>query len=82
MSQNNLLMQLQSDSLDQNVERGTIIETTGLGAAYLAGLGSGIFRSLKDLEGIWKLDRKFTTNKESLLMSEEWHRAVDASTNY
>lgn len=82
MSQNNLLMQLQSDSLDQNVERGTIIETTGLGAAYLAGMGSGIFRSLKDLEGIWKLDRKFTTNKESLLMSEEWHRAVDASTNY
>ena len=82
MSQNNLLMQLQSDSLNQNVERGTVIETTGLGAAYLAGLGSGIFRSLKDLEGIWKLDRKFTTNKESLLMSEEWHRAVDASTNY
>lgn len=82
MSQNNLLMQLQSDSLDQNVERGTVIETTGLGAAYFAGLGAGIFDSLEDLEGIWKLDRKFTTNKESMLTSVEWHRAVSASTNY
>lgn len=62
MNPNYLLMQLQSHSLDQNVERGTIIKTTGLGADYLAALGSGIFKYLKDLEGTWKLDRKFATN--------------------
>ena len=81
MSQNNLLMQLQSDSLDENVERGTVIETTALGAAYFSGLGAGIFSNLTDLEGIWKLDRKFTTNKESALISEEWHRAISALTH-
>jgi glycerol kinase len=82
MSQNNLLMQLQSDSLGQNVERGKVTETTALGAAYLAGLGAGIFANLQSLGGIWELDRKFTSEEKSTLSSDSWHRAVKATENY
>jgi glycerol kinase len=82
MSQNNLLMQLQSDSLGQNVERGKVTETTALGAAYLAGLGAGIFSNLQSLGGIWELDRKFTSEEKSTLSSDSWHQAVKASENY
>jgi glycerol kinase len=82
MSQNNLLMQLQSDSLGQSVERGKVTETTALGAAYLAGLGAGIFANLQSLGGIWELDRKFTSEEKSTLSSDSWHHAVKASENY
>lgn len=78
MCQNNLLMQLQANSLDQTVERGTVLETTGLGAAYLAGIGSGIFKSFDDLEGLWKLAREFSSEGDSKLPSDAWHRAVAA----
>jgi glycerol kinase len=75
-------MQLQSDSLGQNVERGNVTETTALGAAYLAGLGAGIFDNLESLGGIWSLDRKFSSEENSNLSSDSWHAALRASANY
>ncbi|MEY4451603.1 MAG: hypothetical protein RLZZ380_724 [Actinomycetota bacterium] len=82
MCQNNLLMELQANSIGQRVERGKIIETTCLGAAYLAGLGAGIFESQNDLASIWKIDRDFEAVEGSKLPSEAWRRAVVATANF
>lgn len=56
---NNLLMQMQSDYLGVRVIRPRMIETTALGAAYLAGLGVGLWSDLESLNQIWEVDRTF-----------------------
>jgi glycerol kinase len=76
---NNLLMQFQSDILDVNVIRPRIIETTALGAAYLAGLAVGFWRSQDDIQNYWVADKSFTpamptTHREQLVNG--WERAV------
>ncbi|WP_151082716.1 glycerol kinase GlpK [Nocardioides cynanchi] len=58
-SANDLLCQLQSDQLGVAVERPEIVETTALGAAFLAGLGVGVWGSTDDLRETWQLDRRF-----------------------
>ena len=58
-SANDLLCQLQSDQLGVAVERPEIVETTALGAAFLAGLGVGVWDSTDDLRETWQLDRRF-----------------------
>ncbi|MDP9101957.1 MAG: glycerol kinase, partial [Actinomycetota bacterium] len=58
-SANNLLCQLQADQLDVPVRRPQLLETTALGAAFLAGLGSGVWSSPDELAGSWLLDREF-----------------------
>jgi glycerol kinase len=79
MVTNDWLLQFLADVLDTPVERPTNIETTALGAAFLAGLGAGEVDSLDDLSGRWRLDRRFepamdaTTRKELL---EGWQLAV------
>ena len=75
MSANNLLMQLQSNALSVAVERGMVLESTSVGAAYLAGLGAGIFSSRDVLEGIWSLDRKFEPTPTPTDLSR-WHAEV------
>ena len=59
MVANDWLMQFLADILDIPVDRPTIIETTALGAAYLAGLGCGVYASLDDIAERWQLDRRF-----------------------
>ncbi|WP_395694751.1 FGGY family carbohydrate kinase [Nocardioides sp.] len=56
---NDLLCQIQADQLGVPVERPTVVETTGLGAAFLAGLGAGVWSSTDDLRHTWALDRRF-----------------------
>src|SRR4051812_41972251 len=56
---NDLLCRLQSDQLGIAVERPEIVETTGLGAAFLAGLGVGVWGSTDELRETWQLDRRF-----------------------
>ncbi|NHO64274.1 glycerol kinase GlpK [Aestuariicella hydrocarbonica] len=56
---NNWLMQFLADVLGAVVERPAVIETTALGAACLAGLQAGMFRSLDDLESLWSSERRF-----------------------
>lgn len=58
-SHNNLLMQFQSDILRSRVVRPTVTETTARGAAYLAGLAVGYWKSLDDISGQWEADRCF-----------------------
>ncbi len=56
---NNLLMQFQADILQVPVVRPTIIETTALGAAYLAGLATGVWKNQDELRQAWRVDRTF-----------------------
>jgi glycerol kinase len=63
---NGLLMQLQADYLGVDVVRPKMIETTSAGAAYLAGLGAGVFDDLNQIKNIWKVERNFRSK-----MSEE-----------
>jgi glycerol kinase len=56
---NALLLQLQADQLGLPVERPEVLETTGLGAAFLAGLGTGVWSSTDELADTWRLDRRF-----------------------
>src|SRR5699024_3025682 len=61
--ENNFLMQFQSDLLDVSVERPVINETTALGAAYLAGLAVGFWKSKEEISNLWKVDQTFECNK-------------------
>jgi glycerol kinase len=58
-SANDLLCQLQADQLGVPVQRPEVLETTALGAAFLAGLGTGVWSSTEELASTWRLDRRF-----------------------
>lgn len=76
---NNLLMQIQSDLLGVEVQRPINTETTSLGAAFLAGLGIGFWKSTDDLKQTWKIDRSFAagmTSKARLDALTLWKQAV------
>lgn len=78
-SRNNLLMQFQADLLGCEVIRPTVTETTALGAAYLAGLGAGIWKSVEDLAGKWKAESTFSRTcacSDMETRKQEWHKAV------
>ncbi|MCA0151961.1 glycerol kinase GlpK [Winogradskyella vincentii] len=82
---NNLLLQIQSDIFDCDVVRPTNLETTALGAAYLAGLAVGVFKSKDALSEYWEKDKTFKpqTNKEGQLkLIKLWHKAVNRSKNW
>ena len=79
-----VLCQLQSDLLGIPVRRPKLTETTALGAAYLAGLGAGLWRD-SDLAGLWKLDREFTpklSRDEADSLQDGWRRAVERSRGW
>src|SRR5688572_30643726 len=59
-SANDLLMQFQSDVLGVTISRPQMVETTALGAAFLAGLGAGVWKSKDEIRRTWKEDRRFT----------------------
>ncbi len=65
MAVNDWLMQFLADMLDTPVDRPTITETTALGAAYLAGLGIGLYASLDEIAGRWRLERRFEPDMAS-----------------
>ena len=78
-SANNFLMQFQSDILDVEVERPTIIETTALGAAYLAGLAIGYWKDKNQIEENRQTDRRFNSNmnyETRNYLIKKWHKAV------
>jgi glycerol kinase len=76
---NDLLMQFQADLLGIPVVRPKGIETTALGAAYLAGLACGVYRNLDELSAQWKVERRFhpTLSRERAAeLMQRWERAV------
>ncbi|MFG1944651.1 FGGY family carbohydrate kinase [Nonomuraea sp. NPDC048826] len=75
-SGNDLLMQFQADQLGTPVERPVIQETTALGAAFLAGLGAGVWGSPDELRKTWQLDRRFEPGERDDAAYAHWRRAV------
>lgn len=78
-SANNFLMQFQSDLLDAQVVRPSCIETTALGAAYMAGLAAGFWKDAEEIRQNWKQEREFSPSvepekREDLLKG--WQKAV------
>lgn len=78
---NNLLMQIQADVLQAKVVRPEITEVTAIGAAYLAGLGAGIWSSIDELSQQWKMDRSFemVPGTDAQQRVALWQRAVKAA---
>ena len=84
-SANNLLMQMQSDIIQSAVSRPKCVETTALGAAYLAGLAVGYWSSREDVVHNWAIDRTFTPAIPSAQRDEMvrgWERAVQRSLQW
>jgi glycerol kinase len=82
---NNFLMQFQADLLNCEIKRPEIIETTAIGAAFLAGLAVGFWENQEEIKSLWTADRSFTPNmekekRENLL--HFWHKAIDRSKNW
>jgi glycerol kinase len=75
-SANDLLMQVQADQLQVPVERPQTAETTALGAAFLAGLGTGVWSSHEELAGTWRLDKRFDPAARDDEAYARWRRAV------
>jgi glycerol kinase len=76
---NDLLMQFQADLLGIPVVRPRVIETTALGAAYLAGLSSGVYQGVEELAAQWQVERRFhptMPRERALELMQRWERAV------
>ena len=83
-TENNLLMQFQSDVLNTTVIRPIITETTALGAAYLAGLAVGVWENIEALQTQWQIDKKFTPTmkvEERNALVEGWNKAIRATVS-
>ena len=84
-SANNFLMQFQADLLGADVLRPRCIETTALGAAYLAGLAVGYWKDRQDIVANWELERNFSSDCTAQLRSQRlkgWHRAVQCALQW
>jgi len=80
---NDLLMQMQADLLGIPVVRPAVIETTALGAAYLAGLSSGLYASTEELSAQWRAERRFEPQlpqAQALERMAQWEHAVRQAT--
>nr|BFE88714.1 hypothetical protein GCM10020093_113150 [Planobispora longispora] len=81
-SGNDLLMQIQADQLGVPVERPAIQETTALGAAFLAGLGTGLWSSAEELRTTWNLDRRFEPSGRDGAAYARWLKAVERARSW
>jgi len=82
---NNFLMQFQADLLQVPVVRPRTVETTALGAACLAGLATGFWKSREEIAARWVVDRRFEPGRSASEMQElqsHWHRAVERSKDW
>ncbi len=82
---NNLLMQFQSNILDTKVVRPVVIETTAIGAAYLAGLAVGFWSSLEEIQAQWQMERVFSPEmrvEKREELSIGWKKAINAAVSW
>ena len=82
---NNLLMQLQADITGKKVVRPSVIETTGLGAAYLAGLATGYWSSKEEIKQNMSIDRNFERIMDEMEVESKikgWRKAVKCALVY
>jgi len=79
---NNFLMQFQADILGKPVVRPVDVETTALGAAYLAGIAEGIWSGPDEVESFWRVERRFEPTMgeaDRTARIDAWHDAVRRS---
>jgi glycerol kinase len=81
-SENTLLCQVQADQLGVPVERPRVRETTALGAAFLAGLGTGMWSSTAELATTWRLDERYTPGRRDDTAHARWRRAVERAKGW
>lgn len=84
-SVNNLLMQIQADSIDTKVVRPKVTETTALGAAYLAGLATGFWENIDELKKQWQVDKEFDPISDPSKIDKaiaDWKKAVERSKGW
>ena len=82
---NNFLMQFQSDILGIPLVRTAVPETTALGAAYLAGLSCGYWKSRNDIRNNWRADKTFKpkiSHYERELRISKWKKAVETAREF
>ena len=82
---NDMLLQLQADILQSPVERPRVIETTALGAAYLAGLAAGVWKSRDEIGAKWQLNRRFEPKMsadEAASLRSRWTAAVERAKGW
>ena len=84
-SVSDIMMQFQADILGMEVDRPQNVESTALGAAYLAGLAVGVWKNTDEIRGYRRIDRVFKPNMEKARSEElygNWKRAVERSKNW
>jgi glycerol kinase len=82
---NNSLLQFQADLLKVPVQRPRVQETTALGAAYLAGLATGVWADQKELASHWALDKEFRPQIEDAQrrqLAQDWKQAIECSRGW
>lgn len=82
---NNVLMQFQANLLNCKVIKPQVVETTALGAAYLAGLATGYWKSIEEIQQLWTSDKVFEPAESTIEMEKgftEWQRAIQASRSW
>ena len=78
---NNMLMQFQSDVLNTTTVRPKVVETTAMGAAFLAGLAVGYWESPEEIQDIWQIDTTFTPSHSRAPINKQikgWYKAIEA----
>jgi len=84
-SKNNLLMQIQADFLGVPIVRPKIVETTALGAAYLAGLAVGLWPNLESIAACWQQDRRFEpqwSDAQRATKRARWRQAIERARGW
>ncbi len=84
-ARNDLLMQIQADILGRPVVRAAVLETTALGAAFLAGLGVGVWSGTDELARLWRADRTFEPRMpegEREALYDGWKRALERAKGW
>jgi glycerol kinase len=79
---NDLLCQIQADQVHIPVDRSAELQTTGLGAAFLAGLGTGVWSTESDLVSTRRSDQVFTPQSDGEAAHRRWRRAVERAKGW
>ena len=82
---NDFLCQFQANLLGLNVTRPQILETTAMGAAFLAGLAVGVWQDKAQIRNLWQEEKKFTpqiSKGDAASLMEDWGRAVERSKSW
>jgi glycerol kinase len=84
-SASDLLMQIQSNVFGSKIIRPKMLETTALGAAYLAGLATGFWKDIDEIQSQWEVEKAFNPNEESGRIRQQlhyWHKAVSRARDW